>query len=325
MSLFKQQPSFPGTETNDNKKTIIIAGVAIFGVAIIAALIAGIFAPTAQKAPATQRQGASGTQVSNGASPLPGTDETPVEAGVTGAVANPRPTGNPLVPSIPTPEYQYIPEPTIDIEKLLPTTPTTPTPTPLPGPFYTPNGKQNDLTIRLYRRLDWDLLDEVQVINNKTREVRIVGYTYDAAPGDSAYFSRDFSQVIFLGGSKTEYQQLTVYSIPLKRNVKAITLEQMKRVIPSLQINKTSTLSRMALSPDGKKAAFSYGNTFAVELIEPNTYMIVVDLGTEKMQLLPVRGLVNGWKDATTIEYTVTTSFADPPVNEVREVKTTLP
>src|SRR5205814_1954237 len=84
-----------------------------------------------------------------------------------------------------TPAYEYVPEPTVDINSLLPTKKVTPTPTPLPGPFYIANGQQNDLRIRIYKHEDWDLLDEVQIINARTTETRIIGFTYDSAYGDS--------------------------------------------------------------------------------------------------------------------------------------------
>lgn len=211
------------------------------------------------------------------------------------------------------------PEPTLDLDSLLPTTPVTPTPTPLRGPFYTANGRQNDLTLKLYQVKDWDLTYEVQLINARTREVRIMGYQSVVAPGDSMFFRNKFSEVVFLGGSKTDYQKISLYSIPKNFVTKNISLVDMKRALPSLQIQATAILSRMMLSPDEKRVAVSYGNTFNVSLIEPNTRIIVIDLTTNKMRLLDERGLVRGWKDNSTLEYE--TRGADPNVNTVGEIK----
>lgn len=310
MSFFDQQNSFL-TAISNNKKTIIIAGVTLFGVALVAALLAGIFIPSTQPAPTTQVSRKENAPT--GTTPLPSIAQTSQSPAIQ--------TISPVLS--PQAQYTYVPEPTFDFNSLRPTKIPTPTPTPLPGTFYIANGKQNALIIKLYKRKDWDLYYEVQLINTRTRETRLLGYTYEAAPGDSAFFSRDFSRVIFVGGSKTDYQKIIVYSIPLQKPVKIITLDQMKAALPSLQIQKTATLSQMLPSPDGKKVALSYGNTYNVEHIDPNTSMFVIDLTTNRMQMLPAKGLVHNWKDNTTIEYELPPG--NPAGNPVQEVKTTLP
>lgn len=305
-----QSPITPGQPSN--KKTILIAGASIFGIAIIAALIAGIFAPATAPQPSNS-QSNTGTNASDiGMSPMP-TDGSTINP----TTVTPKSATKPS----PSPQYGYEPEPTLDFDALLPTKPITPTPTPLPGPFFTANGKQNDLTLWHYKRNDWDSLLEMQLINKKTREVRLLGYSYEAAPGDSRFFSPDFSQVIFLGGSKTDYQKITIYSIPLKKVIKEIRLAEIKQRLPALQLQTTATLSRMVLSPDSRKIALSYGNTFNETVIDAATNIIAIDLATRKMQLLPVRGLVRGWKDNTTLEYEL--NSANPNANTVQEVKVT--
>lgn len=311
MAFFNFQPSFP-TGQPENKKTIVIAGVSIFAIAIIAALIAGLFAPT-NTATELAQSNTSKESPENG-------DISPIPSNGTGANVPTRSAGTgALIPSQITPEYEYIPEPTDDVEKLFAAKPVTPTPTPLPGPFYIANGKQNDLILYHYKREDWDLTLELQLINTKTREVRLLGYTYDASPGDSRFFSKDFSQVIFLGGSKTDYQKISIYSIPQRKIIKEIRLGEIKQRLPSLPVQATATMSRMELSPDSRKVAVSYGNTFNVQLIDPATNIIVIDLASNRMQLLPARGLVRGWKDDTTLEYELNTT--DPNTNSVQEIK----
>jgi hypothetical protein len=308
-----QQPTL--TPEIDHKKRIMLIGGAIFAVSLFSALVAGIFFSTSQNNPtATVTTGDKKTAETT---PLP-------SSGTQNNTANANPQRLSPAPSGATPQYQYIPDPTVDIDKLLPTEPMTPTPTPLPGPFYTANGRQNDLILKLYQREDWDMVYEVQVINTKTTEVRIIGYQYIAAPGDSLYFSKDFSQVIFLGGSKTDYQKITVYSIPQKRPVKSITLDQIRQTLPAFQFQKTATMSRLVLSPDGKKIALSYGNTFNVETIDPATYIVAINLTNNRMQLVPARGLVRNWKDDTTLEYEVSTGqTGTPTATAVQEVKVT--
>lgn len=312
---FSDQFDSLSTTVTEHKKTIIFTGAGIFCLALTVSLLAGIFAPATQ--PAQQ------ATVTRDGQPVPSAQMTPDPSGpqTQNAQAFPNQSLSPA-PSE-RPQYQYIPEPTFDIDSVRPTKIATPTPTPLPGPFYIANGRQNNLIIKLYKPEDWDLYYEVQLINTKTTETRLLGYQYEAAPGDSAFFSRDFSQVIFVGGSKKDYQKITVYSIPLQKPVKIISLDQMRAALPGLQYQKTATLSRMVPSPDGKKVALSYGNTFNVAFIDPNTSMIAVDLTTNRMQLLPAKGLVRNWKDATTIEYEVPPG--NPAGNPVQEVKTTLP
>ncbi len=319
MALFSPQPEFPTADPAEklNKKKIIFISLGVMAVAVIAALVAGFLAPGAQKNGILTPQNS--VVVNEQGTPIP-TNE--VDAQVTGGagIVTTNPYRTPTPRGEVTPQYDYIPEPTIDIDSLLPTKKVTPTPTPLPGPFFIANGKQNDLRIRLFKREDWDLLNEVQIINARTTEVRIIGYTYDSAYGDSAFFSKDFSQVIYAGGSKTDYQNVIVYSIPQKKAVKDITLADMKRALPALQIQKTATISQMMPSPDGRKVALSYGNTFNVGPIDPATFMIAIDLVTERMELLPARGLVKGWKDATTVEYEINTT---PETRVTQEVKVT--
>jgi hypothetical protein len=197
----------------------------------------------------------------------------------------------------------------------------TPTPTPLQGQFYVANGQQNDLEIRYLYRNTGDSVDEVRLLNKKTTEEKTIGFVYHYAPGNSAFFSRDFSQVIFIGGAREDFNKITFYSIPKDSNVKYITLEQIKKAIPSLQINTTAVLSRLVMSPDKSKIAFSYGNTFSTDRITPDTTIIVLNLSTDNMKMLTPRGLVKGWKDATTLEYEVNTT--NRAVNNTQEVSVT--
>lgn len=308
MAFFNTQTSLTATIT-ENKKTILLAGIGLFCLVLIGSLLAGIFASSQQQSPQAQSTQEEQAQSSGEISTTPSLEPS------NEALPNQNIAANPSE----QPKYQYIPEPTFDIDSVRPTKIVTPTPTPLPGPFYIANGKQNDLIIKLYKREDWDLYYEVQIINTRTRETRLLGYQYEAAPGDSAFFSKDFSQVIFVGGSKTDYQKVTAYSIPLQKAVKSISLDQMRAALPGLQFQKTATLSRMVLSPDGKKVALSYGNTYNITHIDPNTSMIVINLTTNRMQLLQAKGLVKNWKDETTIEYELPPG--NPAGNPVQEIK----
>ncbi len=318
MALFNQQSEFPTSDTGGSKKKkILFISLGGLAVAVVAALIAGFFAPGTHKNGTLTPQNS--VVVNEQGTPIPTNEADAQITGGSGMITT-KPYRTPTPIGGATPQYEYIPEPTVDINSLLPTKPVTPTPTPLPGPFFTANGKQNDLRIRLFKREDWDLLNEVQLVNARTTEVRVIGYTYDSAYGDSAFFSKDFSQVIFAGGSKTDYQNVIIYSIPQKKVVKDITLADIKRTLPALQIQKTATISQMMPSPDGRKVALSYGNTFNTGPIDAATFIVAIDLGTERMELLPARGLVKGWKDATTIEYEINTT---PDTRVTQEVKVT--
>lgn len=194
----------------------------------------------------------------------------------------------------------------------------TPTPTPLPGEFYIPNGQLNDLYVGVIQVNQGDTLDEVQLINLKTNEKRLLGFTYNNVPGDNNFFNNDYSQVIFIGGPRNDYNKISVYSIPQNKILKYITLDQIKQALPALRTDTTSLLSRLMPSPDKSKAAVSYGNTFNIRRITKDTSIIVINLLTGRMQLLPVKGLVKDWKDDTTLEYEVNTT--DPAINNTLEV-----
>jgi hypothetical protein len=197
----------------------------------------------------------------------------------------------------------------------------TPTPTPLQGEFYIANGQQNDLEIRYLYRNTGDSIDELRLRNNKTTEEKTIGFMYHYAPGNSAFFSRDFSQVIYIGGTRDDYNKITFYSIPKDSNVKYITLDQIKQKLSSLKTNTTAVLSSLAVSPDKSKIAFSYGDTFSTNRIAPNTAIIVIDLSTDNMKLLSAKGLVKSWKDATILQYEVNTT--NPAVNNTQEISIT--
>jgi hypothetical protein len=193
----------------------------------------------------------------------------------------------------------------------------TPTPTPLPGEFYIPNGQQNNLEIRYAYFDKGDVFEEVRIMNTKTLEVRPIGYMYRYTLGKSAFFSNDFSQIIYLGGTKIDYQKITVYSIPQNKNLAYITLDQMKQALPQLEIDQTAVLSRLEASPDKSRVALSYGNTFATTRITPDTQIIIIRLADNEMQLLPVRGLVKGWTSDTTLQYEVNNTSGENSTFEV--------
>lgn len=310
LSPDQPQTSLGATSSGSNKKVYLIVGVIGFAIIVLIPLILGLMSPTnSPKTKIETENSKSGS--SQAASPSPAKSQ----ASLTFKTV-------PITPGNAPAQTKYTPPtpiPTVDLDNLLPTTTATPTPSPLPGPFYTPNGKQNDLTIRLYTPDISNQNYEVQLINTTTHEVRIMGYTYLYSPGDSTFFSSDFSQVMFLGGKKNDMQMISFYSIPNRTVVKTITLGDMQKAIPTLQVQPTAVLSNMLISPDGKKVALSYGNTFSENLIDPNTVIFVIDLATQKMRMLPVRGLTKDWKDNNTLEYQ-NNNGTDPNNNVVQEI-----
>lgn len=199
--------------------------------------------------------------------------------------------------------------------------PPTPTPIPRPGNFYTPNGQQNDLVIRLYSYEEGATVYDVELYNTNTTELRTLGYTYAYAHGDSAFFSKDFSQVIFIGGPKNDTQKISFYSIPQNKIVKTITLDQIKKALPGVKLSTIAILSSMYASPDKSKVALSYGDTFGLDRITRSTAIIVINLSTNKMKLMPANGLVIGWKDNETIQYDVNApDLANPNITQEIQV-----
>ena len=92
----------------------------------------------------------------------------------------------------------------------------------------------------------------------------------------------------------------------------------MKNTLPNLPLQPTAILSNMIVSPDGKRVAVSYGNTFSEKIIDSNTVIMIINLSTKKMQLLSVKGLTKDWKDNNTLEYQ--TNSSDPNTNTVQSV-----
>lgn len=259
-----------------NKKVVIIA-LASIGVIGLIAIIAGILSsPSAEKDQANKK-------IAGQKNPL--NSLTPTDY----------PTPLPTIDQT----YQYF------AKELATPTPASPSATPKPGKFYTQNGKQNDLILKVLRKNDWDILDEVMVINTKTTERRVIGRSFEASPGDSMFFSKDFTKVIFIGGAPLEadYEKISFYSLPQSKMIKQVSLTDMKKANPSLRITESGILSQLFPSPDGKRAAFSYGETFNFFVINPATNILTIDLTTYKVKLLPEKGLMKGWKDDSTLEY----------------------
>jgi hypothetical protein len=298
----------------DRKKLVILGGGMVVVLGIV--LLAGIFFAGPTNAPAaidsTGKPGstASITQAPEGFSfgskknsvPTLAPTRTPEENAYLSAIP-PTPTDIPFVTKKDLDEFTDHPSPT---------------PTPLPGTFYIPNGQQNDLQIMYVHQNTGDSFDEIHLRNNKTTEERLIGYIYHYTPGDPAFFSRDFSHVYFTGGSKNNYNQISIYSIAQDSITQAITLSDMKKALPQLKLDDSYIVTMLSASPDKSKLAISYGNTFSTNRIAPKTQIIVINTSTGKMQLLPVYGLVHGWKDDTTLQYDTFTS--DPNVNTTQEI-----
>jgi hypothetical protein len=293
-----------------NKKFLIIGGTVI--ILLIGSLGAGIIASSLPSASTAKDNANNAT--------TPGVSGQPA----TGKLATTRNSVQTAEPTLGNPDqFVYIPTVTPTPTRapgdyLLPTE--VPTTTPFPGVFYIANGKQNDLQIMYVHQQTGDSFDEIHLRNNKTTEERLLGYIYHYTPGDPAFFSKDFSQVYFLGSdNKENYNQVSVYSIAQKRIIKAIPLVNMKKVLPQLQTDQLAALSMLLPSPDKSKMAMSYGITYSTNRIDPNTSIIVINIATGQMQLLPVKGLVHAWKDNTTLQYDNNT--ADPNVNTTQEIQ----
>ncbi len=270
-----------------NKKVLIVGGV--IALILLVSLISGL--ATSLLAPAQ-----SGNSTANGTADSSGRPANTLFGSKKVAAPTFEPTDVPYVPTN-TPGPTRAPE-----DYLLPTE--IPTPTPYPGVFYIANGKQNDLQITYVHQHTGDTFDEIHLKNTKTTEERLLGYIYHYTPGDPAFFSKDFSQVYFIGSmDQNEYNQISTYSIAQNKIVKSIKLSDLKKALPQLQLDQVAALSMLMPSPDKSKMALSYGITFSPDQINANTSIIVIDLNHGSMQLLPVHGLVHGWKDNTTLQY----------------------
>lgn len=281
----------------DRKKVVFIAtaGVCLLG---LIALFAGLFfsSPETEKSLTTNLNEPSSTQ-QNPSTITPSTTNEPTKTN--NAFLDD--SGSPYPTPYPT-ENQTL---NYFISAIPTTKPPTPTATPLPGKFYLPNGQKNDLTIRLIRVPDWSIFVQVQLINTKTKEIRVIGRGFNGSPGDSVFFTKDFSSVIFVGGKPTEdnTEKISFYSIPQNKITKQISLADIKKAIPSLKIEESAILSSMVPSPNQQKIALSYGKSFYGTPIDPTTNIIVIDLTTNKMSVLSAKGLVSSWKDDSTIIY----------------------
>jgi len=151
----------------------------------------------------------------------------------------------------------------------------------------------------------------VRLVDNATNNATDIGNALYASPGDSAFFSHDFSTLVFIGSSvgDTNLEKISFYSIPQGKIVHQISIDDMRKALPLLNEDTYSygVLSRMVPSPDGKKIAFSYGITANTSQISPETVIIVIDLTNSKISLLKPRGLMRSWKDNSTITYEINT------------------
>lgn len=293
----------------DKKKLILV--VCLLGFLLIGGIIAGVFLGSPSRSGGgtsqTAETGTSKNSFGLGSKTVPGPTLEPTKTPEEIAYLT-------AIPAAPT-DIPFITKK--DLDEFEPHG--SPTPTPLPGVFYIPNGQQNDLEIRYYYENAGDSFDQVRVVNTKTTEERTIGLTFHHTPGDPAFFSRDFSQVYFIGGSRSEYNQIAVYNIAKNKIEKIITLDDIKKAIPQLKLDETAVLSMLIPSLDKTKFAVAYGNTFNLNRITPDTRIIVINLLTSKMIMLPVTaGLPYGWKDNNTVQYTVNT--ANPNVNDEFEV-----
>lgn len=166
-------------------------------------------------------------------------------------------------------------------------------------------------TIKYVPKIQGDVLSfqDIHLVNNTTGEDRLIGQNYTVVPGEQAVFSKDLSNVIFLGvkgeGDKLTSEVIVFYSIPQNKVVKIITLGDIKNALSSLSIPRNAVLNSLVLSPEGDKIAMSYGYTYE---LDSTSDIIIVDISTYKISTVGAKGVVRLWKDNKTLQYQITQS-----------------
>lgn len=168
---------------------------------------------------------------------------------------------------------------------------------PFPGPIT--NGVW---TIKYIPKIQGDVLSfkDIHLVNNATSEDRLVGQSYAMTPNKQAVFSKDLSNVIFLGVGN-----IVFYSIPQNKVIKIVTLGDIKNALPSLSIPRNAVLNSLVLSPEGDKIAMSYGYTYE---LDSTSDIIIVDISTYKIFTVDAKGIVKSWIDNNTLQYVITRS-----------------
>lgn len=177
---------------------------------------------------------------------------------------------------------------------------------------------QQPITIEPIKTGNWQLktvdksnLDnflDLYLVEANGGEETYLGKILSYVPEREAVLTNDQQKVIFIqttaGKPEDSYipldDKVVVYSIPEKKNIKQITLREIKTAIPNLQIPRNAILNYLAISPSNTKVAMSYG--YALEK-DWGSDIIIFDIPTGRIQALEEKGIVKSWKSETSIQY----------------------
>src|SRR3990167_1571917 len=151
--------------------------------------------------------------------------------------------------------------------------------------------------------------DFQDLIITKGSKIRLLGKVEVYGGSESYDVDRRQKRIIFIGKSQEDVgqntaQDILVYSVELDRILKRIKWPDISSAL-KITGHINANLNRISVSPNGNFAAASFGYILEADY---ESRIVVFDLGSRLVKVIPQKGLVKGWKDDKTILYEVETS-----------------
>lgn len=180
--------------------------------------------------------------------------------------------------------------------------------TPTQQPITTEPIKTGNWQFKTIDKSNLDNFLDLYLVEANSGEETYLGKILPYVAEREAILTNDQQKVIFIQTTAGKPEDLyiplddkvVVYSIPEKKNIKQITLREIKIAIPNLQIPRNAILNYLAISPSNTKVAMSYG--YALEK-DWGSDIIIFDIPTGGIKALEEKGIVKSWKSETNLQY----------------------
>lgn len=163
----------------------------------------------------------------------------------------------------------------------------------------------------------YDIYTELHLVNKVKQTDKIIGFIMEYGRNGNAIFSKDGTKVVFYnlkipstinGDNQTiKYkavnqtgQGIIIYSIADNKIISLFTESDIAKALPQLILIPSSAFSFLALSPDNKTLAMSYGNGLEHGSSDK---IVTINLLTKGVKLTNVAGIVKEWKNDSVLIY----------------------